>query len=224
MAPDGKDLRFTSEYSAVHRLADGTAVRLRFLRPDDRDVLLAGFNRLSPDSRYRRFFTPMPRLPEGVLERLLNTDGWNHVAIGAESATDHAGPPEGLGVARFIRLRDAPDMAEAAVAVVDHMQRRGLGTLLLSTLAAAARERGITRFRTEVLRSNDAVKALLRDLDENAVPMAMDGPIATYELTLPEPSAEGIISGPLFHFLRLAGHGVQFLLRHLDHARRLDHA
>jgi GNAT superfamily N-acetyltransferase len=224
MTSDRTDLRFTSEYSAVHHLSDGTAVRLRFLRPDDRDVLLAGFNRLSPESRYLRFFTPMPRLPEGVLERLLSTDGWNHVAIGAESATDHTGPPEGLGVARFIRLREAPDVAEAAVAVVDHVQRRGLGTLLLSTLAAAARERGIAKFRTEVLSSNEAVKALLRDLDENAVPMTVDGPIATYELTLPEPSAEGIISGPLFHFLKLAGRGVQVLLRHLDQARRLDHA
>ena len=223
MMAEEKDLRFTPEYSAVHRLSDGTAVRLRFLRPDDRDVLLAGFNRMSPESRYLRFFTPMPRLPEAVLQRLLNTDGWNHVAIGAEPATDHGGPAEGLGVARFNRLPDAPDMAEAAVAVVDHMQRRGLGTLLLSTLAAAARERGITRFRTEVLRTNEAVKALLADFDRDAPP-TVDGPVATYEFHLPEPSTDETMEGPVFHFLKLASRGVQVLLRHLDPTRHLDHA
>jgi len=45
------------EYSAAERLTDGTAVRLRLLRPSDRDALVAGFKLLSPESRYRRFFT-----------------------------------------------------------------------------------------------------------------------------------------------------------------------
>jgi len=73
-----------------------------------------------------------------------------------------------VGIARFIRLKDDPAVAEAAVTVVDHMQRRGLGKLLVSALAQAARERGITRFRAEVLRTNEAMLALLRELDETA--------------------------------------------------------
>jgi GNAT superfamily N-acetyltransferase len=126
----------------------------------------------------------MPRLPASVLERLLRVDGWNQVAVGAEAATHGFGAEEPFGIARFIRLSERPDTAEAAVAVVDHVQRRGLGKLLLSVLAAAARERGITKFRAEVLRSNEAVKALLQALDETLQPVSADGGIAVYEVNL----------------------------------------
>ncbi|HUE29393.1 MAG TPA: GNAT family N-acetyltransferase, partial [Verrucomicrobiae bacterium] len=134
-------MRFTGDYSSTHRLTDGTPVRLRLLRRADRKKLVAAFDRLSPESRYRRFFTAMPRLPDKLLRRLLDTDGWNHVAIGAETMTEDPAEGEGVGIARFIRLKDQPTVAEAAVTVVDHMQRRGLGKLLVSALAAAARER-----------------------------------------------------------------------------------
>ncbi len=201
-------LRFTPDYVRTLTAADGTRVRLRLLRPQDRDVLLAGFARLSPESRYRRFFTAMPRLPEATLERLLHTDGWNHVALGLETA---AKPREGVAVARFIRLPDAPDTAEAAIAVVDHMQRRGLGKLLLAALAAAARERGITRFRFEVQRDNEAVAALLRDLDLR--PVSVDGSLAVYEVAVGDPTPERPVSSGLADVLRLAARGLQVLVR-----------
>ncbi len=206
-------MRFTPEHSETHRLADGTKVRLRLLRPEDRAKLIAGFGRLSEESRYRRFFTAMPELPVKVLDRLLLVDGQNHLAIAAEDAAGDPETAEGYGIARFLRLDDAPEVAEAAIVVVDHMQRRGLGKLLLSALAVAARERGVTRFRAEVLRTNDAVLALLHDVDQTARP-TLDGPVAVYELALPEMAAE-TPAGPLFGFLRLAAGGLQFLLRRL---------
>ena len=209
-------MRFTGDYSSTHRLADGTSVRLRLLRRGDRAKLVAAFDRLSPESRYRRFFTAMPRLPEKLLRRLLDIDGWNHVAIGAETVTADPAQAEGVGVARFIRLADEPDVAEAAVTVVDHMQRRGLGKLLASALVQAARERGITRFRAEVLRTNEAMQALLHEIDETAQP-AVDGPLATYDLTFPEPAAEERMTGPLYGLLRLAAAGLQVVSRRLGH-------
>src|SRR3989442_4899449 len=196
-------MRFTGDSSPPHRLADGTPVRLRLLRRSDREKLVAAFDRLSPGSRSRRFFTAMPRLPETLLRRLLDIDGWNHVAIGAETMTADPAEAEGAGIARFIRLKDQPAVAEAAVTVVDHMQRRGLGKLLVSALAQAARERGITRFRAEVLRTNEAVQALLHEVDEAARP-AVDRPLAAYDLALPEPSAQEPMTGPLYGPLRLA--------------------
>jgi GNAT superfamily N-acetyltransferase len=208
--PEPLPLRYTAEYSATHPLADGIRVRLRLLRPDDRDWLLAGFARLSAESRYRRFFTAMPELPEPVVRRLLAVDGWNHLAIAAEAATEDPGGAESFGVARFIRLPAAPHIAEAAVAVVDHMQRRGLGTLLLATLAAAARERRITRFRAEVLRTNGAANALLREFAEHAQAV-MEGPVAVYEAALPDAAADETMPGALFRFLALAGRGLQVL-------------
>ena len=129
-------------FTAVeHRLRDGTRVRMRPIGPADRARLAAGFQKLSRESRYRRFFTAMPELPEKMLDRLVATDGWKHVAIGAEVASDDPALAEGLGVARFVRLEDVPDVAEVAVAVIDEKQGLGLGTLLLSALVQAARER-----------------------------------------------------------------------------------
>ena len=212
-------LRFTLAYSETRHLADGTPVHLRLLRPEDRAWLVSGFGRLSPESRYLRFFTPMPRLPESVLERLLDLDDWNHLAIAAETAVGDGDATEGIGVARFIRLHDAPDVAEAAVAVVDHMHKRGLGKLLLARLAAAARERGIVKFRAEVLRTNEAMNALLHDFDARAQPVRSDGTIAIYEMALSEPPAEGML-GPLFDMLRLAATGLEVLLRRLPGASK----
>ena len=158
------------------------------LRPEDREAFLAGFERLSPESRYFRFFTPMPRMPKSVLDRLLHTDGIDHVALSAwRDAAD--GRTEPIGVARFVRLAAGGDTAEAAIAVVDHMQARGVGRLLLANLCDAARERGIRRFRGEIMVRNKAVVALLHDIE--AKPVAVEGNIAVYELDVPgAPGAE----------------------------------
>ena len=43
-------------------LQDGSTIRLREVLPTDRGAIQAGFERLSPESRYRRFFAPMQRL------------------------------------------------------------------------------------------------------------------------------------------------------------------
>src|SRR5207245_10374104 len=106
-------MRFTGDYSSTHRLVDGTPVRRRLLRRADREKLVAAFDRLSPESRYRRFFTAMPRLPEKLLRSLLDIDGWNHLAIGAETVTTDPAEAEGGGIARFIRPKDEPAVAEA---------------------------------------------------------------------------------------------------------------
>ena len=147
-------MRIGSDYFEVHRLPDGTEVRLRLLRASDRGKIAAGFRRLSPQSRYRRFFSPMPRLSERMLRQLTQTDDWDHLAIIAEpGAGDGAAA---LGVARYVRLRGTPETAESSVAVIDEMQRKGLGRLLCTTLIEAARERGIHRFRFSILAENEA--------------------------------------------------------------------
>jgi GNAT superfamily N-acetyltransferase len=157
---------------------------VRMLRADDRDAFLAGFRRLSAESRYLRFFTAMPRLPERVLNRLLHTDGIDHVALAAWRNVG-GGAMEPIGVARFVRIGDGSDMAEAAVAVVDHMQARGVGRLLLGDLSTAALERGIRRFRFQIMLGNRAVAALLHELDVNAKSFAVDGNVAVYEVDVP---------------------------------------
>lgn len=154
--------RFDDEYREDAVLADGTRVLVRLVQPDDRDLLRDGFDRLSPASRYLRFFAPKAQLTEEELTRLTELDGVNELALGAVRLTDD-GTAEPLGIARFVRDPSDPSMAEAAVTVTDAAQGAGLGTLLLARLAEAARERGIVRFCGEFLATNLRVRALIEE-------------------------------------------------------------
>jgi GNAT superfamily N-acetyltransferase len=203
-------MRIDPGYSELHRLSDGTEVRLRLLRASDRGKFAAGFRRLSPESRYRRFFSLMPELSERMLRQLTLTDDWDHLAIIAERvAGDDA---TSLGVARYVRLRDTPDTAEASVAVIDEMQRKGLGRLLVTTLVEAARERGIHRFRASILAENEAGKLLLHSLEEHATARIEDG-LRVYEVDLPEPLSEAPFAAPIYRLFKLVAEGLQTVLR-----------
>jgi len=132
------------------RLRDGTEITVRPITPEDRPALAEGFERLSPESRYRRFFSPVSHLGERELDYLTQIDHHDHealVAVDPESG-------EGIAVARFIRV--GPDIAEPAIAVADDWQRRGVAGLLLELLARRAREEGIERFVAPVLAENAA--------------------------------------------------------------------
>lgn len=144
-------------------LPDGRRVVFRPIEPSDKDILAAGFARLSPESRYRRFFRSIDHLSEAQLSYLTEVDGHDHVAWVAVLPDE---PPElqGAGVARWIRLHDEPDTAEGAVTVVDSLQGNGLGKTLLYLVTHVAVEKGIRKVRAWVLGDNHAVQRMLRDL------------------------------------------------------------
>src|SRR5438132_691696 len=121
---------FDEHFREEAALADGTRVLLRLVRPDDAPLLKAGFDKLSPESRYRRFLSARTDLDEAALRYLTTPDGEDHFAIGALALPSG----EGLGTARFVRLEDEPRFADAAVTVVDQAQGKGLGKLLLARL------------------------------------------------------------------------------------------
>jgi len=196
---------------STHQLADGTRIHTRPLRPDDREKLRNGFARMSSESKYRRFFAAPAKLSEATLDYLMRTDGWNHVAIGAELADDGADTSYGIGIARFVRLPEDPTKAEAAVAVIDEMQHRGVGRLLLGQLIQAARAREVGTFVCHVLPSNEPVKSLLQALDAEATVRAEEG-VLTYELTLPEKMPDERAS-PMYRLFRLAAEGLRVIFR-----------
>jgi GNAT superfamily N-acetyltransferase len=140
------------------KLRDGTRITIRPIEPEDRDALADGFERLSAQSRYLRFFTPMPELSSGELDHLTQVDHHAHEALVA--VVEETG--EGIAVARFVRTQD--DEAEPAMAVADAWQRRGVATVLLDALADRAREEGIVRFRALVLAQNADAIGLLQQL------------------------------------------------------------
>jgi GNAT superfamily N-acetyltransferase len=179
------EYRYDTSYREEATLKDGTRVLLRMIGPADKELLRKGFERLSPQSRYFRFFSSKPRLTDKELERLTEIDGINHFAIGAVLRNGQ-GEEEGLGTARFIRIDKEPEVAEPAVAVLDDYQGRGLGTLLLQRLVAAAHERGILRFRSSILADNVKMKNILGGMNPDILFMPADQGVIEVEFPLPE--------------------------------------
>lgn len=141
-------------------LDDGATVLVRGVGPEDHDQFLAGWERLSPESRFRRFFSPMPSLSAALLDYFTHPDQRDHVAIAAASLDGDGEEVAGLGVARLIRLHDRPEAAELAVAVIDEWHGRGLGTALVHRLLELAPDRGIEVVEADVLDENHAMRAV----------------------------------------------------------------
>jgi RimJ/RimL family protein N-acetyltransferase len=139
-------------------LRDGSEVVIRPVTPRDRGLLLSGFARFGERSRRQRFFGVKVRLSEAELAFFTEVDHHDHEALGALDVRTGGG----VGIARFVRLEPGGVVAEAAVAVVDDWQGRGLGRALLDALVDRAHEEGVERFRATLLRENRAMLAAFR--------------------------------------------------------------
>ncbi len=160
-------------------LRDGSCVLVRPIRADDADELRASFERLSPESRYRRFLSSTPHLSASYVRYLTDIDHHDHEAI---IATTPDG--QGLGVARYVRSPEDPQIAEVAVTVVDEWQGRGLGTALLELLTDRARAEGVGRFTATMLATNREMLELLEELGPVRVLGRSAGTVEV-EITLP---------------------------------------
>jgi GNAT superfamily N-acetyltransferase len=184
-------------FEEIHtRLRDGTGILLRPIRPEDKDALTTGLHRLSAESRYRRFMAPIVELSEEQLAYLTEIDYFGHFAWVAVLEDQ---PDLGIGVGRYVRLEEDPQLAEAAVTVLDDYQGNGLGTLLVGVLAATARMAGILRFRAYVLEANQPMLEFLRGLGADA---EYDSP-GVVRLDVPL-TAELLPDSPAARLLKLA--------------------
>jgi RimJ/RimL family protein N-acetyltransferase len=165
-------------------LRGGDVVRIRQVRPGDAPALARAYANLGEQSRYRRFFTVMPELPEATLKAAVEVDHVDHEALVAVPLLS----AEIVGECRFIRQPDQPDTAEVGVTVVDAWQGRGLGPALLACLSERAAEAGIEYFTAEVLAENQAVLALMPSLGQ--VETESHGPVVTARVELGEPSRQ----------------------------------
>lgn len=181
-------------------LRDGTTVTVRPIVADDRERLRLGFERLSPESRYRRFFSPVNRLSESMLRYLTEIDYVDHFAWVAE--TEVAREMRGVGVARFVRT--GPTSAEAAVTVADDFQGRGLGSLLFDALVLQALELGISCFEGDVLADNESMRGVL-DATGATVERPSQG-ICRWTIDLPE-SADHVRHSAPYALLRAIAEG-----------------
>ena len=165
-------------------LRSGDVVRIRQVRPDDEPALVRAYTNLGEQSRYRRFFTVMPELPEATLKAAVEVDHTDHEALIAVPLLS----TEIVGECRFIRLPDQPDTAEVGVTVVDAWQGRGLGSALLALLSEHAVKAGIEFFTAEVLAENRTMLALLPTLGQ--VETESRGPVVNARVELAEPARQ----------------------------------
>jgi acetyl coenzyme A synthetase (ADP forming)-like protein len=150
-------------------LSDGGTVRVRPIRPDDEARLLGLYERLSDESLYLRFFSPVPAPTAAHLERLTTVDYDQHMALVAQLGDDI------VAVARYDRT--GGDEAEVAFSVQDDQQGRGLGTLLLEHLAVVARSKGITTFTADTLPNNARMLNVFADAGWAAQRSFVDGTV-----------------------------------------------
>jgi ribosomal protein S18 acetylase RimI-like enzyme len=146
----------------VLKLTHRTKVHVRPIAPEDEPLLHEAVAAMSDRSVYFRFFSPLKRLPDALAHRLAVVDYNDRFAL---VATTHepAHRERIVGAARYDRVAGA-DIAEAALAVVDEFQRRGLGGALLAILSRVARDHGIKTFTLIVLPENQQMLGLLRKM------------------------------------------------------------
>ncbi|WP_334143772.1 bifunctional acetate--CoA ligase family protein/GNAT family N-acetyltransferase [Rhabdothermincola sp.] len=169
-------VRYPAEWEFDAVLADGGTVHVRPIRPDDAAAHLAFFERLSPETRYYRFFSPKATLTPEESKRFTEVDYRDRFALVALHGDAI------IAVARYERQGAAPE-AEVAFVIDDANQGRGIGTLLLEYLAAAAHDNGITRFTAEVLPDNRRMLDVFQDAGYRTVAQ-LDGGVVRVELLL----------------------------------------
>src|SRR4051794_27722389 len=146
--------------SSTHELADGTRVRLRLTRPSDALAVRDFLERLSPDTRQRRFLIPMPEVSERTVRHFTFFDPRERITFAATKP--------GLGGEEILGLADAAftgtGLAEIGVVVDDRYQHHGLGKLLSEAVASLAINRGATHLKAQMLAGNRPMLRLFQRL------------------------------------------------------------
>ena len=142
---------YPAQYESTVALKDESRVLIRPIRPSDEPLMKEMFYSFSERTRYLRFRGPMKSLPHDRLQVFCNVDYQEEMAF--IGVVGEPGGEEVIGVARYL-YDPADNTAEAAFTVRDDWQNKGLGTRLFNKLVEVARERGIDKFRAEVLTQN----------------------------------------------------------------------
>jgi RimJ/RimL family protein N-acetyltransferase len=150
---------------------------IRPIRREDRNALAEAFERLSDESRYRRFLTPKPRLSARELDALTDVDHLTHEAVVAVDPRGHL-----VGVARYAPWPNRVATAELAITVADEWQGKGLGIQLAARAVVAARDNGIAVLTGSTLWENEPARRILSRLGFRAIG-AGDG-VVDYRLDL----------------------------------------
>ena len=177
----------TDTWLATITAKNGTAVRVRLIRPDDVQNLITIFEHMGPESRYQRFHRNLEHPSEAQVlaeaERIAQAapDRQEGLIAFADLPGEPAAPVAG---ARYVVLE--PGMAEVAMSVRDDCHGLGIGTRLLQLIVERAREAGLRCLTGEILNDNEAVWIVLKRLPYR-VTRRPQGLYSTVEIDLTKP-------------------------------------
>jgi GNAT superfamily N-acetyltransferase len=157
-------------------------VPTRPVQPDDEARFVRLWPRLSPETVYRRFHSPVRALPMAQVRRFVQVDHDLREAVVAVVGD------EVVGVARYDRAPEDPSTAEVAVLVEDAWQGVGVGRQLLSEVLELARAHGVATIGATVQADNERMLWLLRRLLPCAT-LTVDAAVYDVAASLPCPAA-----------------------------------
>ncbi len=176
---------YPAEWEADVLLTDGGVAHLRPIRPDDAQLLVEFYDRVSAESKYLRFFAPYPKLSQRDVQRFTQVDYVDRVAFILTLGMQM------IAVGRYDRAYR--DEAEVAFLVEDAQHGRGIAQLLLEHLAEAARERGIGKFFAELLPQNARMASVFADAGYQVSKGIEDGVLHVEFPILPTDTSVGVM-------------------------------
>ncbi|MEO0872799.1 MAG: GNAT family N-acetyltransferase [Pseudomonadota bacterium] len=115
-----------------------------------------------------------------MIDKLINVDGYEHLAWGA-LRTDLDNSPA-LGIVHAFRDEDDPLNAEYSVAVVDEYHGQGLARLLTAVLLLDCYREGLRELTVHILAENKAALALTRSLGGER--QGQDGSVTEFDIEI----------------------------------------
>jgi RimJ/RimL family protein N-acetyltransferase len=174
-----------SNYSQTATLRNGSRVKVRSIRPDDKPRLLAAFKNLDPESVYTRFFYHKKMLTDAELKAATEIDFEGVVALVVTTGEGEQETIIGAGRYAVIDESGLSRAAEVAFTVEEDYHRQGIARILLKHLASVACAKGLSRFVAEVLPEN---RGMLTVFSKSGLPMQTEhgGDAVHVTLTLTE--------------------------------------
>lgn len=170
----GKSRRYASSLARARpwfKTRDGITLRSRLLRPADAPLLIDFFERLSSETRRRRFHTDVDRVDDDLIYRrsleMTNVDNLGQEGAVIATVREEDGQEHIVGVARLARPARQPDHpeAEAAITVRDDFHGRGVGTELLRRMVLLAKQMQVKTILAVIEADNYPAIKLFRELD-----------------------------------------------------------
>ncbi|MBU2551474.1 MAG: GNAT family N-acetyltransferase, partial [Proteobacteria bacterium] len=158
----GQRGEYPEHLESVSQTRTGLDLTLRPVKISDEPLIKDFFYSVSESSLYKRFISPIVKMPHHRLQEFVVIDYGKDMAILAVLEAEDMEVIVGIG--QYLVL-EHQNIAEVAFLVRDDYQDRGIGSELLKYLTFLARRQGLEGFTAEVVMNNEAMIHLFEKMD-----------------------------------------------------------